>query len=131
MIERLSPLVTLLVPVLLGVYALAFVAGGVYYLEQRVARIRDQFPQRGAMARLVGYAALSIGVLAALSVAGHVWTREVQFRLAALVASLAGVGFWITRVHVEMTVASRVRAGLLALFCLALTMLVGWWMTIG
>ena len=117
----------MLVPALLGVYALAFIAGGVYYLEQRVARIRDQFPERGPMARLIGYAALSIGLLAALAIGGHVLNKGTQFRLAALVATASGVGFWVTRMHVEITAASRIRAGLLAIICLVLTVLTAWW----
>lgn len=119
----------MLVPALLGVYALAFVAGGVYYLEQRVARIRDQFPRRGPIARLTGYAALGIGLLAAMAIGGHALNRGTQFQLAALVATASGVGFWVTRIHVEMTAVSRIRAGLLALLCLALTVLTAWWVT--
>jgi hypothetical protein len=130
MIARLQPLTHVLVPALLGIYALAFIAGGIYYLEQRVARIRDQFPGQGPMARLIGYAALSIGFLAALSVGGLFLHPGIQFRWAAQVATASGVGFWIIRVHVEMTWASRVRAGLLAILCLALAALTGWWISI-
>jgi hypothetical protein len=127
MIERLQPLTQMLMPALLGIYALAFIAGGIYYLEQRVARIRDQFPGRGPMARLIGYAALSIGFLAAFSVGGLLLHPGMQSRWAAQVATASGVGFWVIRVHVEMTRASRVRAGLLAILCLAFTALTGWW----
>jgi hypothetical protein len=119
-----------LVPALLGLYALAFVAGGVYYLEQRVARIRDQFPERGPMAVLLGYTALGIGLLAAAAVAGQLVTQELQFQLAALVATASGVGYWITRIHFAMTTASRIRAALFAVFCGALTALTGWWLSV-
>ena len=117
----------MLVPALLGVYALAFVAGGVHYLEQRVARIRDQFPRRGPIATLIGYAALGIGLLAALAIAGHFLNRGAQFQWAALVATASGVSFWVARIHIEMTTAGRIRAALLAILCLALTVLTGWW----
>jgi hypothetical protein len=130
MIELPPSARSLLVPILLGVYALAFIAGGVYFLEQRVARIRDQFPKRGPMARLIGYAALSIGLLTALSLAGYLMNRGTQFRLAALVATGSGVGFWVTRLHVEMTLNARIRDGLLAVLCLMLTALTGWWVSI-
>jgi hypothetical protein len=121
---------SLLVPVLLGFYALSFIAGGVYFLEQRVARIRDQFPKRGPMARLIGYSALSIGLLSALSLAGHLMSRGLPSRLAALVATGSGVGFWVIRIHVDMTLNARIRDALLALLCLMLTALTGWWMSI-
>jgi hypothetical protein len=127
MIETLISAAPVLVPVLLGVYALTFVARGVYYLEQRVTRIRDQFPRRGPLALLVGYAALGIGLLAAIAVGGHLFGQGTQFQLAALVATAAGVGFSITRIHVSMTTAGRIRAALLAILCLALTILTGWW----
>lgn len=127
--EILIATAPMLVPTLLGLYALAFVAGGVYYLEQRVARIRDQFPKRGPMAMLLGYAALGIGLLAAASVAGQLIDQGIQFRLAALVSTASGVGFWITRIHVELTTADRIRAALFAVLCLALTALTGWWMS--
>ena len=117
----------MVVPALLGVYALAFVAGGVHYLEQRVARIRDQFPRRGPIATLIGYAALGIGLLAALAVAGHLLNKGAQFQWAALVATASGVSFWVTRVHIEMTTAGRIRAALLAILCLALTVLTACW----
>lgn len=117
----------MLVPALLGIYALAFVAGGVYILEQRVARIHDQFPRYGPITRLTGYAALSIGLLAALAVGGHVLNRGAQYQLAAWTATASGVGFWVTRIHIEMTAAGRIRAALLAILCLALTVLTAWW----
>jgi hypothetical protein len=130
MIEQLLSLMPLVMPALLGVYALVFTAGGVYYLEQRVSRIRDQFPERGPLVKLVGIAALSIGILAALSVAGHLVYHGTEFRWAALLATVAGVGFWITRIHVELTTAGRVRAALLAILCLALAITAGTWIDV-
>ena len=127
--EALLSIAPLLVPVLLGIYALAFFAGGVYFLEQRVARIRDQFPGRGPLARLIAYASLAIGLLAAIAVSGHYLNRGAQYRWGALIATGAGVGFWIVRLHTEMTLGSRIRDALLALLCLALTLLTGWWTT--
>jgi hypothetical protein len=129
MIELSPFFASILVPALLGAYALTFFAGGVYYLEQRVARIRDQFPSRGPISRLVGYAALGIGLLAASAVAGHLLDRGPQSVWAALVATTSGVGFWVVRLHLEMTLAARIRDTLLALLCLALTVLTGWWAT--
>jgi hypothetical protein len=126
-IDLSFPMASMLVPILLGVYALAFVAGGVYYLEQRVARIRDQFPSRGPIATLIGYTALGIGFLAALAVGGHFLGKGAHFQLAALVATTSGVGFWVTRIHLAMTTPGRIRAALLALLCLALTLLTAWW----
>ena len=41
MTDLVGQLTELLVPWLVGVYAVAFISGGVYYLEQRVARIRE------------------------------------------------------------------------------------------
>jgi hypothetical protein len=129
MIQALLSIAPLLVPVLLGVYALAFIAGGIHFLEQRVVRIRDQFPSYGPIARLIAYAALAIGLLAAIAVSGHYVNKGAQFRWAALVAVAAGVGFWIVRLHTEMTLGSRIRDVLLAILCLALTLLTGWWTT--
>ena len=57
----------MIVPAMLGVYALAFIAGGIYYLEQRAARMRDLFPKYGPLAQLIGWTALGIGLLAAIS----------------------------------------------------------------
>jgi hypothetical protein len=112
---------------MLGVYALAFVAGGIYYLEQRVARIRDQFPGRGLLARATGYAALIIGVLASVSIGGHLLGGGPEFRYGALMATVAGVGFWVYRIHFDLTPAGRIRASVLGLVCAALSVLAGWW----
>ena len=38
---------SIVLPIMLSIYALAFLAGGIYYLEQQVARIRDLFPRQG------------------------------------------------------------------------------------
>jgi hypothetical protein len=127
MMEALLSMAPALVPVLLGIYALAFIAGGVYFLEQRVARIRDQFPGHGPIARLIAYTSLAIGLLAAIAVSGHYVNQGAQFRWGALVATAAGLGFWIVRLHTEMTLGSRIRDALLAILCLALTLLTGWW----
>jgi hypothetical protein len=118
-----------LIPAMLGVYALSFIAGGIYYLEQRVARIRDQFPDQVRLAQLTGYAALGIGLLAALGTGGHMLHLGPEFRTAALVASTSGVAFWIYHIHVDRTPPSRIRDGLLALICGTLAILTGWWIT--
>jgi hypothetical protein len=114
---------------MLGFYALAFIAGGIYYLEQQVARIRDQFPERGVLARLLGYTALGIGILAALSVGGHFLGRGPEFGLGALVATMSGVAFWVVRMHGDPTILSRVRDGLLAFVCAMLAVLTVWWLS--
>ena len=119
--------ISLVIPILLSFYALAFVAGGVYMLEQRVARVRDQLPRHGPLARLTGFAALGIGVLATTSVAGYLIRGGIDHKLGALVATTSGIGFWIARIHAEMTTASRIRDGLLAIACALLTLLTGWW----
>jgi len=116
-----------LIPGLLGLYALAFIAGGIYYLEQRVARIRDQFPRQGLLATLTGYAALGIGILTAISVGGYYLGRSAEFRMAALVATVAGVGFWVYHVYVDLTPISRIRDGALAFICATLAILAAWW----
>jgi hypothetical protein len=113
------------VPWALVAYALSFVAGGIYYLEQRVRRIRDQFPNRALVARLTGYAALTIGLLAAVSVAGYLLRPHSDHYLGAVVA--AGAGFWVSRLYAEPTIAHRLRDSLLALICLSFTGLVAWW----
>ena len=115
------------VPWILIVYALTFVAGGIYYLEQRVARVRDQFPRRALFARLTGYAALAIGLLTAVSIGGHLIHPEGDHRLGALVAVSAGVVFWIHRLSAELTGVHRIRDILLALACSSLTGLTAWW----
>jgi len=111
----------------LGVYALAFIAGGIYYLEQRVSRIRDQFPKRGPLARLVGYAALAIGLLAIVSVVGHLIAGGSHFRLGALVAVVAGVAFWVHHLYIDLTIGERIRDVLLSLLCIGLAVLTFWW----
>ena len=118
---------TVLIPGVLGVYALAFLAGGIHYLEQRVARIHDQFPKRTFLARLTGLAALGIGLLASISIGGVVLSRAPEYRLGALVATVAGVAFWVYRMHFDLTSANRVRSGLLAFVCLALSVLTRLW----
>lgn len=115
------------VPWILIVYALTFVAGGIYYLEQRVARVRDQFPRRALFARLTGCAALAIGLLTAVSIGEHLIHPEGDHYLGALVAVSAGVAFWIHRLSAELTVVHRIRDILLALACLSLTGLTAWW----
>jgi hypothetical protein len=116
-----------LVPWVLGLYSLAFIAGGLYYLEQRVARIRDQFPRRGLLASLTGHAALAIGILMALSVASHFYSITPEARLGALVAATAGVGFWIYRVSFDLTPMNRIRDGVLVLVCAAIAVITMWW----
>jgi hypothetical protein len=120
------PLIAL-VPGTLGLYALAFIAGGIYYLEQRVARIHDQFPERTLLARLTGFAALAIGALAALSVGGHLLYATNVFQLGALVAAATGIAFWVHHLHIDLTALERMRDGLLALACIALTLSVYQW----
>ena len=120
----------LIVPITLGLYALAFIAGGIYYLEQRVARIRDQFPRRALLATLTGSAALGIGLLAAISTAGHVLTGAAQFQLAALVATSAGAVFWIHRISVDLTPLGRARDGAMAFVCASLAALTRWWIAL-
>jgi hypothetical protein len=119
-----------LIPGVLGVYALAFLAGGIHYLEQRVARIRDQFPRRALLARLTGLAALGIGLLASISIGGYVLDRAPEYRLGALAATVAGVGFWVYRMHFDLSSANRVRNGLLALVCVALSVLTRLWIRV-
>jgi hypothetical protein len=121
--------VAIVVPAVLGLYALAFVAGGIYYLEQQVARLRDLFPGYGPLARLLGWTALGIGILAAISVAGHLLSQDAEFGYGALVAAGSGVGFWVVRIHFDPTRTSRVRAVLLALLCALVTLLTAWWTT--
>ena len=116
-----------LVPTVLGLYALAFIAGGIYCLEQRVARTRDQFPKRVVLTRLTGYAALAIGALAAISLGGHFVYPTHEFHLGALVAAAAGIAFWIYHVLADLTLAERVRDGLLVVVCIALAILTIWW----
>jgi len=127
MTEILGLPISILVPGALGLYALAFIAGGIYYLEQRVARIRDQFPKRGILARLVGYAALAIGLLTAVSVGGHLITANDSFRLGALVAVVAGIAFWVHHLHIDLTTGERIRDALLSLVCAGLAVITRWW----
>jgi uncharacterized membrane-anchored protein len=111
----------------LVLYALAFIAGGIYYLEQRVARIRDQFPRRGLLSRLVGYTALAIGLLMAVSIGGHVITANDNFRLGALVAVVSGIAFWVHHMLIDLTPGERIRDALLSLICAGLAMVTRWW----
>jgi hypothetical protein len=127
MTEILGLPVSILVPAALGIYALAFIAGGIYYLEQRVARIRDQFPKRGILARLVGYTALAIGLLTAFSIGGHLVTANGSFRLGALVAVAAGIAFWVHHLHIDLTASERIRDVLLSLVCAGLAIVTYWW----
>lgn len=121
-------------PITLGLYALAFIAGGVYYLEQRVSRIRDQFPRQGPLAFLTGIAALGIGLLMALAIgpffvgAGF---ANLDFRMAALVAAMAGVGFWVYRIYIDHTPLGRVRDAAMAFVCTAVVFVAIWWVNIG
>lgn len=127
MTDLLGIPLAVLVPGTLAVYALTFIAGGIYYLEQRVARIRDQFPRRGMIARLTGYAALAIGLLAALSVGGHLVLSTDDYRLGALVAVVAGVAFWVHHLYIDLVLLERIRDTLLALICVALAALTYSW----
>jgi hypothetical protein len=119
----------MLIPGMLGVYALAFIAGGIYYLEQRVARIRDQFPKHGPLALLVGCASLGIGLLAAISIGGYFAGQGSDFRVGALVATVAGIAFWIARIHIDLIPIDRIRNGVLAFVCALLSLMAGWWLT--
>ena len=118
------------VPAMLGFYALAFIAGGIYYLEQQAARVRDLFPRYGPMAALIGWTALGIGLLAALSVGGQLLGLGPRFGYSAVVATASGASFWLVRIHVDPTRASRIRDGLLALLCALCTVLTAWWMAL-
>lgn len=121
-------------PLTLGLYALAFIAGGVYYLEQRVSRIRDQFPRQGPLAFLTGIAALGIGLLMALAIGPYFIGAHVaglDFRMAALVATVAGVGFWVYRIYIDTTPLARVRDGAMAFVCAAIVLVAIWWVSIG
>ena len=119
----------MIVPAMLGVYALAFIAGGVYYLEQQAARLRDLLPSYGPLVTLIGWTALGIGLLAALSVGGHLLGQGPRPVYGALVATGAGISFWMIRIHVDPTRTSRIRDALLALLCTLLTILTAWWTT--
>jgi hypothetical protein len=110
------------------VYGLGFVAGGFYYLEQRVSRIKDRFPEMELLSRLVGYTALAIGFLALISLAGHIASTQGKYRLGGLVAVSAGVAFWVHHLYVNWTVRERLRDIFLALCCLALTWLIYLWL---
>jgi hypothetical protein len=112
----------------LFLYGLGFLAGGFYYLEQRVSRIKDRFPERAFLSRLVGYTALAIGLLAIISLAGHITSSRDEYRLAGLVAVAAGVAFWVHHMYVDWTIAEHVRDVILALCCLALTWLTYLWL---
>jgi hypothetical protein len=116
------------IPWILGLYGIAFLSGGVYYMEQRVARIRDQFPRHAPLARLHGALALSIGVLALVSAVGYLASGQSESRLGALVAVVAGVGFWLHRLRTALTLGSQIRAGLFAAVCAVLAALTAHWM---
>ncbi len=116
-----------LVPWTVIVYALTFVAGGIYSLEQRVARVRDQFPGRALSAQLSGVAALAIGFLAAVSIGAHLIRPDGDYHLGALVAVGAGVAFWIHRLSTDLTAVHRIRDALLAVVCASMAALVAWW----
>ena len=115
-------------PAALALYALAFLAGGISYLEQRAARIRDQFPRQALLARLTGYAALCIGLLASISVGGCLSNKLPDFRQGGLIATVAGIGFWIFRMHFDPTPLSRLRNATLLLICSALSVLAWFWL---
>jgi len=115
------------VPWTLIIYALTFVAGGIYSLEQRVARVREQFPSRTPFARLTGYAALAIGLLAAVAIGGHLIYPEELYHFGALVSVSAGIAFWIHRLSAELTLVQRIRDALLALVCVFLAGLTARW----
>ena len=129
MIDLATLPTAMIVPAMLAVYALAFIAGGIYYLEQQAARLRDLFPSYGPLAALIGWAALGIGLLAALSVGGQLLDQGPRFGYSALVATASGVSFWLVRIYVDPTRASRIRDGLMALLCALLTVLTVWWTT--
>ena len=80
----------LIVPAMLGIYALAFIAGGIYYLEQQAGRLRDLFPKSGLLPSLIGWTALGIGLLAALSIGGVLLDQGAQFGYGALTSTAAG-----------------------------------------
>jgi hypothetical protein len=119
----------LIVPAFLGIYALAFIAGGIYYLEQQAARLRDLFPKLGPLAILIGWTALGIGLLTAVSIGGLLLGQGQRFGYGGLVSTAAGVSFWVIRIHLGPTRASRVKSTLLALLCAMLTLLTAWWTT--
>jgi hypothetical protein len=129
MIDLATLPTALIVPAMLGVYALAFIAGGIYYLEQQAGRLRDLFPGYGPLAALIGWTALGIGILAALSLGGQLLGYGPRFGYGALVATGSGFSFWLVRLHVDPTRAGRVRTALLALLCALLTVLTVWWTT--
>jgi hypothetical protein len=122
-LQRLLPLV----PWIVVVYALTFFAGGIYSLEQRVAHVRTRFPGRAPFAQLSAYAALAIGVLAAVSIGGHLVHPEGDCSLGALVAVGAGMAFWIQRLSAELTAVHRIRDALLAAACASLVALTACW----
>ena len=127
MTELLGIPIWIWIPGMLALYALSFIAGGIYYLEQRVARIRDQFPNRRALAILTGSSALCIGILATISIGGYMIRPGPDMRMGTLVGTVAGVGFWVCRMHIDLTHTSRIRDGILALICATLAVLTGWW----
>lgn len=123
LLDRVLPFV----PWVVVVYALTFIAGGIYALEQRVGRVRTRLPSRALLARLTGYAALGIGFLAGVSIGAHLIHPNEDYQLAALVAMSAGVGFWVSRLSAELTAAHRIRDALLALVCVFAAALTAYW----
>jgi hypothetical protein len=121
--ELFQRLAEFLLPWGLGAYAVAFLSGGVYYLEQRVARIGDQFPRRRALAVLYGCTALAIGVLASATVVLHFVSPDAGAQPGAVVAIVSGVAFWAHRLRTALTPGARLRAGVLAALCAALAVL--------
>lgn len=129
MIDLTTLPTAIIVPAMLIIYALAFISGGIYYLEQQAARLRDLFPNYGPLASLIGWTTLGIGLLAAISIGGQLWTQDVRFGYGALVATASGISFCVIRMHVDPTRVSRIRDALLALLCALLTVLTAWWTT--
>jgi len=129
MIDLATLPTAIIVPAMLGTYALAYIAGGIYYLEQQASRLRDLFPNYGPLTALIGWTALGIGLLAAISIGGHLVNQDARFSYGALVSTAAGIGFWIVRIYVDPTRGSRIRAMLLTALCALLTLLTAWWTT--
>ena len=129
MIDLTTLPTSIIVPAMLGIYALGFIAGGIYFLEQQAARLRDLFPRYGTLATLIGWTTLGIGLLAAISVGGQLLTQEARFGYGALIATASGISFCVIRIYVDPTRVSRIRDALLALLCALLTVLTAWWTT--
>jgi hypothetical protein len=119
----------IIVPAMLGIYALAYIAGGIYYLEQQASRLRDLFPSYGPLVSLIGWTALGIGLLTTLSIGGWFLNQAPRFGYGALVATASGISYWVIRIYADPTRARRIRNALLALLCVLLTVLTAWWTT--